>query len=87
MSIEASGLLASLKRENQNYMLYIEADANLRIDSSLLYNEPTPEFPDGEFFAFLVSLGSAQEVPLTTNDLRTLILNHIAIEYPTGDCP
>ncbi len=85
--IEASGLLASLKRENQNYMLYIESDANCRIDSSLLYNPPTPEYPDGEFYAFLVSQGSAQEVPLTTNDLRTLILNHTAIEYPVRGLP
>jgi len=38
----------------------------------------------GEFSAFLVSETSAQEVPLTTNDLRTLILNHIGTEYPAG---
>jgi uncharacterized surface protein with fasciclin (FAS1) repeats len=82
--IESSGLLASLKRENQNYMLYIESDANLHIDSSLLYNPPSPMYPDGVFYAFMVSHGSAQEVGLTTNDLRTLVLNHTAIEYPQG---
>ena len=78
-AIEASGLLPALKRENQNYMLYVESDANMKIDSSFIYDPAT-----GEFSAFLVSETSAQEVNLTTNDLRTLILNHIGIEYPAG---
>jgi uncharacterized surface protein with fasciclin (FAS1) repeats len=78
-AIEASGLLPALKRENQNYMLYVESDANCRIDSSFMYNPGT-----GEFSAFLVSETSAQEVILTTDDLRTLILNHIGTEYPAG---
>lgn len=78
-AIEASGLLPSLKREGQNYMLFVESDANMRIDSSFFYDAAT-----GQFSTFLVSETSAQEVPLTTNDLRTLILNHTAIEYPLG---
>jgi len=78
-AIEASGLQPALKRENQNYMLYIEADANMIIDSSFMYVQGT-----GQFSAFIVSQMSAREVPLSTNDLRTLILNHTAIEYPLG---
>jgi uncharacterized surface protein with fasciclin (FAS1) repeats len=78
-AIEASGLLPALKRENQNYMLYVESDANMRIDSSFFYDAAT-----GQFSTFLVSETSAQKVLLTTNDLRTLILNHIGIEYPLG---
>jgi uncharacterized surface protein with fasciclin (FAS1) repeats len=78
-AIEASGLLPALKRENQHYMLYVESDANLRIDSSFMYNAAT-----GRFSVFLVSETSAQQIYLTTNDLRTLILNHIGTEYPTG---
>jgi uncharacterized surface protein with fasciclin (FAS1) repeats len=78
-AIEASGMLPALKRENQNYMLYVESDAHMRIDSSLVYDETT-----GNFSAFIVSGSSVQEVPISTNDLRTLILNHIGTEYPTG---
>jgi uncharacterized surface protein with fasciclin (FAS1) repeats len=78
-AIEASGLLPALKRENQNYMLYVESDANMRLDSSFFYDAATEQFT-----TFLVSETSAQEVPLTTNDLRTLILNHIGTEYPLG---
>ncbi len=40
--------------------------------------------PTNQFTAYLVSETSAQEVVLTTNDLRTLILNHIGTEYPQG---
>jgi uncharacterized surface protein with fasciclin (FAS1) repeats len=78
-AIEASGMLPALKRENQNYMLYVESDANMKIDSSLIYNKSADRFS-----AFQVSRGSAQEFVLTSNDLRTLILNHIGTEYPTG---
>jgi len=78
-AIESSGLLPALKRENQNYMLFVESDANCRIDSSFLYN-PARDY----FSAFLVSETSAQEILLTTDDLRTLILNHIGTEYPVG---
>jgi uncharacterized surface protein with fasciclin (FAS1) repeats len=78
-AIEESGLLPALKRENQNYMLYVESDANCKIDSSFVYDPVT-----GQFTAYLVSETSAQEVLLTTDDLRTLILNHIGTEYPQG---
>ena len=40
-AIEHAGLLPALKRENNNYMLYVESDANLRIDSSLNYDPAT----------------------------------------------
>lgn len=78
-AIEEAGLLPALKRDNENYMLYMEADANLMIDSSLNYNPIT-----GVFSVFLLSETTAQKYYLTTNDLRTLLLNHIGTEYPRG---
>jgi uncharacterized surface protein with fasciclin (FAS1) repeats len=78
-AIEQSGLLAALKKEGQNYMFYVESDANMMVDSSFTYDPAR-----GTFSAFLVTPTSAREVPLTTNDLRTLILNHIGTESPVG---
>ncbi len=78
-AIEESGLLAALKKENQDYMFYVESDANMRLDSSFNYDPVS-----NTFSAFMVTPTSAREVPLSTNDLRTLILNHIAIESPRG---
>jgi uncharacterized surface protein with fasciclin (FAS1) repeats len=78
-AIEHSGLLPALKRKENNYMLYVESDYNLKIDSSLVYNPVTERFS-----AFLISGSTAQQFVLTTNDLRTLILNHIGVEIPRG---
>jgi hypothetical protein len=60
-------------------MLFVESDANTSLDSSLLYN-PSRE----TFSVFQIAGANAQEYPLTTNDLRTLLLNHVAIDRPTG---
>ena len=78
-AIEKAGLLPALKRRDNNYMLFVESDANLIIDSSLLY-DPFRE----EFSLFQVTEFSAQEMPVTTTDLRNLILNHIGVEQPNG---
>jgi hypothetical protein len=75
-AIEQSGMLPALKRINEQYMLYVESDANLRIDSSLVYDPVTETFS-----VFLLGEGTATEITLTTKDLRTLILNHVGI-YP-----
>lgn len=83
-AIEQSGLLSALKRENQHYMFYVEADESLRVDSSLVYYPPSKPTDNGRFLAFQKSGGTAQQVNLTTNDLRTLILNHIGTQYPKG---
>ncbi|MDA3822740.1 MAG: fasciclin domain-containing protein [Bacteroidales bacterium] len=80
--IEASGLLPALKRKREvgeGYMLFVEADANSSADSSYLYNASTESF-----FAFQVSGSTAQSYSITKNDLRTLLLNHIAVRKPTG---
>lgn len=79
-AIEKAGLLPALKRENENYMFLVESDHNLSLDSSLLY-DPIKE----EFHLFLVSEGDAFPMKVTTNDLRTLLLNHIGISVPSGN--
>jgi hypothetical protein len=79
LAIEQSGLLPALKRENQDYMFFVENDANSSQDSSLVYN-PTTE----RFSVFLVSPGSFQEYVLSLNDLRTLLLNQIATSSAQG---
>jgi hypothetical protein len=76
-AIEATGLLSALKRENQNYMLFLESDINSRTDSSLIYNTNI-----GTFTVWLTSTKRA--IVLNANDLRTLLLNHTAINNPKG---
>ncbi len=78
-AIEESGLLPALKRENENYLLFVESDANLRIDSSLVYYAASETFS-----VFLVTETGATEIRLTTKDLRNLILNHVGVGYPKG---
>ncbi len=79
-AIEQSGLLSALKRENVNYMFFVENDANTAQDSSLIYYPLTKRFS-----TFQISPGSFQEYPVSINDLRTLLLNQIAISRPRGD--
>lgn len=80
-AIENSGLLPTLKRRNQDYLFFVESDANLRLDSSLIYNPQNQSFlawqvpPPG---------GVAQAFGISTRDLRTLLLNHIGTTIPTG---
>ncbi len=79
-AIEESGLLPALKRENKNYSLFVESDFDLNKDSSLLYN-PVKE----EFFLYRIQeFGGATRYSLRKNDLRTLLLNHVAVEFPRG---
>lgn len=77
-AIEASGLLPALKRENRDYALFVESDANTDRDSSFFYN--------GQNFSAIEITGGGffERVGLTTNDLRNLILNHVAIRNPKG---
>jgi uncharacterized surface protein with fasciclin (FAS1) repeats len=79
-AIEKTGLLAALKKEDVNYSLFVESDADLRTDSSLLYY-PTTE----NFAAFRVV---KDQLPTRTNfstiDMRILVMNHVGIETPRG---
>lgn len=79
-AIEQSGLKAALKRPNKNYSFYIESNANLQADSSLIY-DPANE----RFFLYPLLPGSvAPAVNLSQSDLRTLLLNHVATDVPKG---
>jgi uncharacterized surface protein with fasciclin (FAS1) repeats len=78
-AIEKAGLLAALKRENSDYLFFVESDDSTDVDSSLLYNEITDQFT-----LWQIAGKSRRQFQLNTNDLRTLILNHIGTEYPRG---
>jgi uncharacterized surface protein with fasciclin (FAS1) repeats len=79
-AIEQAGLLSALKRQNRDYMFFVESDANSRLDSSLVYNETTEDF-----FVFLISPGSTpQRLTLSLNDLRILLMSHVATRQPQG---
>jgi len=78
-AIERTGLLPALKRENQNYLFYVESDVNTSADSSLLYDRIT-----GQFSVYQTSGTSVRQFGLNANDLRTLLLNHIGVGIPGG---
>jgi hypothetical protein len=78
-AIEAAGLLPSLKRKNKNYMFFVESDINTSLDSSLIHDRTT-----NRFSTFLITQGSFTQFPLNNNELRILLLNHIAADQPKG---
>jgi hypothetical protein len=79
-AIERAGLLSALKRENEDYLFFVESDANCREDSSFFYSEYNKSF-----YLFQISEdGSYLRIGLNTNDLRTLLLNHIGTASPRG---
>lgn len=78
-AIEHAGLLNALKKEDRNYMFFVESDQNCRDDSSLLYSNV-----ENQFSAFQVSSLPHQEYALDENDLRILLMNHIGTALPKG---
>jgi len=78
-AIEQSGLLPALKRENRDYMLFVETDADCREDSSLIY-----DYVKETFHLYQGSGKAAKAHGLNVNELRTLILNHIGTSNPRG---
>ncbi|MEX0987940.1 MAG: fasciclin domain-containing protein [Bacteroidales bacterium] len=80
--IERSGLLPALKRErapDEQYMLFVESDQNTLQDSSLIWDNVR-----AQYMAFQLSGTSAQAFAISKNDMRTLLLNHIAVRQPSG---
>ena len=67
-AIQHSGLLSALKRENQDYMFFVESDANTSKDSSFFYNPATESFS-----VILRSPGGFQEYNVNVDDLRTML--------------
>ena len=80
LAIEQSGLLSALKRPAEDYMFYVENDGNTSTDSTLIYNPTTKRFS-----TFAVFPGGYMEYPLSLNDLRNLLLNHIAVDKAKGN--
>lgn len=79
-AVEETGLLSTLKRENNNYMLFVESDYKSSVDSSLIYSALT-----NRFSVILRSTGeSFTEFRLSRTSLRNLLLNHIAEYQPNG---
>lgn len=78
-AIEQAGLLAALKRENEDYMLFVEPDIELSADSSLIY-----ESKSEEFFLWQGTGQSVELVEVELDDLRTLLLNHVAVSRNRG---
>lgn len=80
-AVENTELLPLLKRENRNYMFFVESDMNTSLDSSLIYDQERNRFSVFEIPEFG---GMFLQKTLTKNDLRTLLLNHIAVDNPKG---
>lgn len=79
-AIQASDVLPALKRKGKNYMLFVESDLSLAVDSSLAYDPA-----DESFWAFIpVPDALPATIRLTMSELRTLLLNHIALDNPEG---
>jgi uncharacterized surface protein with fasciclin (FAS1) repeats len=78
-AIERSGLLPALKREHQDYSLYVESDRNTSLDSSLVYDARLQRFS-----VWQITGSSRTQFNLTTNDLRTLLMNQVGTEIPRG---
>ncbi len=78
VAIEQSGLLASLKMRNANYSFFVESDSNTSKDSTLLYNTVTKSFS-------VAALAPAiKNTKLRVDDVRLLLMNHIAVGQPKG---
>ncbi len=79
-AIEQSGLLSALKREDKDYMFFVENDANSAQDSSLIYDPISKRFS-----VFMIYPGGATKYTLSANDLRTLLLNQVATDKAKGN--
>lgn len=77
-AIEQAGLLPALKRRGANYSLYVQPDVNSAVDSSLIYDTVS------EKFSLATLHPSIRKIGLTNEDLRLLLMNHVAIDQPTG---
>lgn len=77
-AIEQTKLLPTLKRKNENYMLFVESDNNSAVDSSLIYLPVTNDF------LAIIKGEIPTEFKLSRASLRTLLLNHIAMYQPRG---
>jgi uncharacterized surface protein with fasciclin (FAS1) repeats len=80
-AIQKAGLLPALKRAEMNYAFFVESDLNTSLDSSLIYDEINDRFSAVQ----ITEAEGSEVISLTVDDLRNLILNHIAVSLPTGN--
>jgi len=78
-AIEKVALLPALKRKGKDYMLFVLNDDKLLADSSLSYNPIRKEF-----YVYRKTGSKAERYVLSTNDVRTLLMNHVGVEQPKG---
>lgn len=79
-AIEKSGLISALKKKDNNYCLFVEPDSKCRYDSTLIYDHVNERFYT--FLTFQVTGSTYRRIDLTDNDIRNLIMNHVAIGIP-----
>lgn len=77
-AIEKAGLLSALKRKDADYSFYVESDFNSNTDSSLVYDSFF------ETFSAVTMYPAIRPYPITVDDLRILLLNHIGLSQPKG---
>lgn len=78
-AIERAGLQPALKREFEDYMLFVENDQDCQQDSSLFY-----DYSNQSFYLYQGSGSTSQRYNLNVDELRTLILNHVGVRNPIG---
>jgi uncharacterized surface protein with fasciclin (FAS1) repeats len=84
-AIEYSGLLSALKREGNQYALFVVPDVQLRNDSTLLYYYFKVNNDYWEYFnAFQRAKEGNKTYRISPNDIRLLLLNQVSVELPRG---
>jgi uncharacterized surface protein with fasciclin (FAS1) repeats len=84
-AVEYSGLLSALKREGNQYALFVVPDTQLKTDSTLLYYYYKIKDSYWEYFnAFQRAKEGNKTFRLSANDIRLLLLNQVTVELPQG---
>ncbi len=81
-AIERAGLLSALKRPDEHYSFFVESDFYCGQDSSLIYDIGKERFQAWQNVGIPHAARQALTVDLAS--LRTLLMNHIAVESPRG---
>jgi uncharacterized surface protein with fasciclin (FAS1) repeats len=82
-ALERTKVIATLKRENENYRFFIIPDNTLLVDSSLILDIPNPQYPDN-FRLRTYDRSVPAFITRTTNDLVNQLFNQVGIMQPTG---
>ncbi|MCF8359759.1 MAG: fasciclin domain-containing protein [Prolixibacteraceae bacterium] len=83
-AIEYSGLLSALKRNDEEYALFVVNDQKSKADSSLFYEYKKIKDRESETFTAIQTGEVPRTYVMSENDIRFLLLNQVAIDVPTG---